>query len=137
MGEVQPQDGEGLRPAGFEVPELVVPVVGTGEEAVDHADQAAAAGSRLDVHSVAVGGPSAPQSRPSWRNRCGGSHPVHLRGDVVHLRVGVVPERSADLLLDIRRIEPRRDAGAGGDGLPDFLRGAGNFGLGLDRTVAG
>src|SRR4029077_6405546 len=41
------------------------------------------------------------------------------------------------LLLDLGRHEPGRNTGPGGDGLPDFLRRAGDFELGLQGTATG
>ena len=47
MREIQAEDAEEGGPAGFGALKLIVPVAGTGEQAMDHAHQAGASGARL------------------------------------------------------------------------------------------
>jgi hypothetical protein len=48
MSEVQPQNAEEGRPAGFDTLELIVPIVRAREEAVHHAYDAGAAGASFN-----------------------------------------------------------------------------------------
>ena len=48
MLQIQPQNAEEGRPAGFDTFELIVPIVRAREEAVNHAYDARATGARFD-----------------------------------------------------------------------------------------
>src|SRR5438067_122300 len=136
--EIDPQDAEEARPAGFGAFQLIVPVVRAGEEAMHHADDAEASAARFDGPLVRDGrrarAPAlALRGKPPRRipGRHGGTG-LHARAEVQRHRNGL-----AVALLELSRHEPGRNTRPGGDGLPDFLRRAGDLDFDLDRTASG
>src|SRR5207249_1218279 len=106
-------------PAALDSLELVVPIVAAGEEALNHADDADAAGARLDdplrrerrgarAQVLALRGE--PVRRLPGHNRCGG----------VHAGAKVGGDGAALALFDFGWDEPRRDAGPRRNRLPDL-----------------
>src|SRR4051794_33313256 len=135
--EINPQCAEEAGPAGFGAFELVVPVVGAGEEAVHHTHEAHTTRARFD----------APLRCDGWRTTPAlalrGKHPRRIPGRHdgarVHARAEVHRHRNGLPIayLERRRHEPGRNTRPGGDRLPDFLRRAGDLDFDLDRTASG
>src|SRR4029077_3540420 len=69
-----------------------------------------------------------PRRIPGRHGRTG----LHARAEIRRHR-----DRLSVALLELRRHEPGPNTRPGGDGLPDFLRRAGNLDFDLDRTAAG
>ncbi len=137
MREIDSQDAEEARPAGFGAFQLVVPVVRAGEEAMHHADDADAAPARFDGPLVRDGRRATPALalRGKPPRRIPGRHDgtgLHARAEVQRHRDGLPVA-----LLERRRHEPGRNTRPGGDGLPDFLRRAGDLDFDLDGTASG
>src|SRR5215510_13156127 len=131
MGQIEPQIAKERFPALRVTLELVVPVVRAREPAMDHTHDASSACASLDD--------------PFGRNRSRFFHgldqvaarrvpELDLR-DGVHARTEAGGGGAVYSLLDRARDEPGRDSGAGGDRLPDFLRGPGNLDLGVDGSL--
>src|SRR5271156_4950920 len=102
------------------------------------ADDADASAARLD----------APLVRNDWRARdparsLGGKPPRRIPGrhggTGLHARAEVQLHRNglSVALLELGRHEPGRNTRPGGDGLPDFLRRAGDLDFDLDGTASG
>src|SRR6266571_625390 len=135
--EVDPQGAEEAGPAESGGFKLVVPVVGAGEEAIHHADEAHTTRARFDAPLGCDGR----RATPALALR--GKHPRRIPGR--HGRTGLQAraeiKRHRDglsvALFELCRHEPGRDTRPGGDGLPDFLRRAGDLDFDLDRTASG
>src|SRR5262245_49072806 len=135
--EVQPKDAEKTRPAEFGALELVVPVIGAGEEAMYHANDtdtpsacfdAPLGGHRRHVRRPARGFGREPPGRvPTGHGR----RRFHSWAEVAFDSDGL-----AVLFHDLGRHEPGRNTRPGGDGLPDFLRCAGDLDFDLDGTAS-
>src|SRR5207248_2855445 len=113
------------------------PVVRAGEEAMHHADDADASRARFDAPLVRDGRRTAPAFalRGKHPRRVPGRHDgtgLHARAEVQRHRNGLPVA-----LLERSRHEPGRNTRPGGDGLPDFLRRAGDLDFDLDRTASG
>src|SRR5947208_8781400 len=135
--EIDPQGAEEARPAGFGGFKLIVPVVGAGEEAIHHTDEAHTTSARF----AAPLGCDGRRATPALALR--GKHPrriplrhgstgLHPRAEIQRHRHGLPVA-----LLERSRHEPGRNTRPGGDGLPDFFRRAGNLDFDLDRTASG
>ena len=105
VAEVEPHDGQNLRPACFEAPELVVPVVEAGDQAVHYAHETPSTLPRLD-------GPRGGRRRAS---RAAVSafvtKPMRWIPDAhrcrrVHLGTRVVAKDTALTLFDVGRVKP-------------------------------
>lgn len=140
VGEVDLQPEQGLLPAGLEGLDRAVPRLAVAEAAHDDAHHARPAAARLDEEL----------GRGDVGGLGGVGHPPRLlvgeamRGVVgddgagrLHVRLVVVDDRAADVALDVRGHEPRRDAGPGGDRLPGLLRRRGYVDLDLDTALCG
>src|SRR5207245_7959077 len=115
----------------------IVPVVGAGEEAIHHTDEAHTARARFDAPLGCDGRRTTPALalRGKLPRRIPGRHDgtgLHARAEV-HLHRDGLPVA----LLELRRHEPGRNTRPGGDGLPDFLRRAGDLDFDLDGTASG
>src|SRR5437763_14240498 len=135
--EIDPQGAEEAGPAESGGFKLVVPVVGAGEEAIHHTDEAHTARWRFDAPLGCDGRRATPALalRGKHPRRIPGRHDgtgLHARAEV-HLHRDGLPVA----LLELRRHEPGRNTRPGGDGLPDFLRRAGDLDFNLDRTAPG
>src|SRR5262249_43940205 len=136
--EIDPQDAEDAGPAGFGAVQLLVPVVRAGEEAVHYSNDADAARPRFDgklgcerrrARDPTVGLPGEQPGRIPGRHHGAGTQ-ARAEGQG---RRDALPVA----LLDLSRTEPRRNPRPGGDGLPDFLRRAGDLDFDLDGTASG
>src|SRR5207253_6142109 len=122
--KIDPQSAEEAGPAGFGALKLVVPVVGAGEEAIDHTDEAHTTRARFDAPLGCDGRRATPALalRGKHPRRIPGRHGgtgLHARAEV-HLH----RDRFPVLFFEHRRHEPGRNTRPGGDGLPDFFRRA-------------
>src|SRR2546430_12260122 len=134
--EIDPQGAEEAGPAGFGAFQLIVPVVGAGEEAIHHTDEAHTTRPRFDAPLGCDGRRATPALalRGKHPRRIPGRHGrtgLHARAEV-HLHRDWLPV----LFFELRRDEPRRNARPRRDGLPDFLRRAGDLDFNLDGTAA-
>src|SRR5262249_115923 len=128
MRQIELQDAEEGNPALAVSLELSIPIILAGEPAMNHAHDAGSTRASLDD----------PFRRD--RSRCfHGLDPVAawrvpgLAGaDRLHSRTKVGGGGAAHALFDGAGNKPGRDARAGRDRLPDFLRRARNLYLGLD-----
>src|SRR5206468_12158026 len=124
--EIDPQGTEEAGPAEAGGFKLVVPVVGAGEEAMHHTDEAHTTRARFDAPLGCDGRRATPALalRGKHPRRIPGRHRstgLHARAELHRHR-----DRLSVALLELRRHEPGRYARPRGDGLPDFLRRAGD-----------
>ena len=118
--------------------QLVVPIVGAGEKAMDNADDADASSARFDAPLGRDGRRARPQPSPCATNIRGGSQAVTAeRGSMPGPKFNFIATGFPSLLLELSRHEPGRNTRPGGDGLPDFLRRAGDLEFDLDGTASG
>src|SRR5271165_547892 len=136
MREINSQDAQETSQSAFGAFQLVVPIVRAGEKALDNADDADASPARFNA-------PLVRDRRRAGEPGLRGEHPGRIPGR--YLRANLHTRAETQLhrdglpvtLLELSRHEPGRDTRPGCDGLPDFLRRAGDLEFDLDRTASG
>ena len=128
--EIETEQAEEGDPSMGVALELIIPIIGTREPPMDHANGAKPAGFRLDCPF------RRDRSRPTrtFRDKPPGRSPDRDGGDRIHASIGSEMRNggSSGTAFELARHEPCRDCRSRCDRVPDFLRCTGDIHFGFD-----